>query len=608
MQRQAKPFLASHFFQTCFRTLFFIFHISTLFTFFVNYEGWESNSSQETFSNSIFQQRNPMIRKTIVQHTLYRRLMRSKHTARDVDIHHPTVTRECLISTQTTNDFNIPLSISDVHLRNEQLPFAYFFDAPLSNEDLEASLIQTLPHFAPAGGTILNYQSIECTVNDTVPLTFTKFDRDMTLQKWLDSPKMQNHHHVSGNGDHPILNPLFQPLFTNDDDPIPYITNLMTIQVTQFAQNSGTSLGINIRYVPIIHNHNIFVKDYHNFVTIYTNSHLLGDTASCIRFAECWGNAHLQKVFSAPCFDRSALSCSGMITQDILEIMDLDNNNVQTEHTSWWSGAWFNDSDYEYETLHEIADSLDHQYVKLRFAPEVLDAMKDHAMDSCKHGSFVSTNDTIMAASWLLKRMLSKIYHIDLSIVVNLRGKCGLQDFDRSIEKDYRKSFEKERRSGLFGNGITNIIASVPPTSSKHNILLSDVSNASIAIRKALIDGIDEIPNRISHSRSGQPIPSKYTSSICFSATSWRQFPPQAIRFSPDTNLICFHGQPSHPLPQGSTYSTIVHSDLDNDTTVELFLPSHQIKDALQIHSKLCEDYIEWYENFQNLKKKNEIK
>lgn len=191
-----------------------------------------------------------MIRNNIQSLRIYRlfRLKNSErqnHTLADLQ---PTITRQCYVSTQTKTNFNIPLSISDVHLRHEQLPFAYFFDKVFSTEELEASLYETLEHFPPTGGTVSNYQTIKCTTDDTVPLTFAEFEKDMTMEKWLDSRTPRDHYHSSENGHHPTLNQLFQPLFIKDDIT-PIDDNLMTIQVTQFANNTGTSIGINTRQV-----------------------------------------------------------------------------------------------------------------------------------------------------------------------------------------------------------------------------------------------------------------------------------------------------------------------------------------------------------------------
>lgn len=211
-----------------------------------------------------------MIRKKI-QSSYYRwnSTRRNSHSLVDLQ---PIITRQSYVSTQTKKDFSVPLTISDVHLRHEQLPFAYFFNKVFSIEELEASLYETLQHFSPAGGTVVsNYQTIMCTTNDTVPLTFAEFEKEMTIEKWLtNANSSRDHYHSSENGKHPMLNQLFQPIFENDD-MTPIDDNLMTIQVTHFANDSGTSIGINTRLVIQIFIHtciNIYlistINDLHN--------------------------------------------------------------------------------------------------------------------------------------------------------------------------------------------------------------------------------------------------------------------------------------------------------------------------------------------------------
>ena len=290
-----------------------------------------------------------------------------------------------------------------------------------------------------------------------------------------------------------------------------------------------------------------------------------------------------------------------MMTKDISDSLNLDGK----PHQSWWTDLLASsvNKNKVLEDEGNVDDSLDHEYVSLIFSSQVLDAMKEHAMEICEPVSFISTNDTIMAASWIYKRALSKVDDSNLSIVVNLRGKCGIDDFDRSIIDQKISNAKEPSRSGLFGNGITNFVVSLPPTTSSVDISLSDIAHASVSIRRALIAGLEEIPSRISHSRIGVPIPSGFSnesSSECFSVTSWRQFSSRDVSFAHDAKLIGFHGQPSHPLPKGTTYSSVVHSDFDDDgnvngSSVELFMPSSQAKEVTQIHSKLCSSYLKWH-------------
>ena len=506
----------------------------------------------------------------------------------------PTITKRSLISTQIKKEFIVPLSITDIHLRHEQLPFAYFFNEVMSNAELEASFTETLQHFSTTGGRIVNYQNIRCSPGDTVPLTFAEMD--MTMNEWLSGPAQRGHHHQSGNGKHPTLLPLFHPLFcdsnssgivdsdsnSNSDSQ----DNLMTAQVTHFSERSGTVIGVNA-------------------------NHLLGDTASCVRFVECWGRAHSQTSFGVPCLDRAGLSCSGMMKPDIIDLLGIDNSSeevMQNDEPSWWSSLFGASCEFEEK---EVDEPINHEYVALPFPSAVLDAMKDHGMESCEsvnknerihdiNNAYVSTNDMIMAVAWLLKRSLSNDHGSHLSIVMNLRGRCGIDDFDDT--KDYLHTNEKATlKSGLFGNGITNVIASVAPSILGKDIEMNHVSDASRAIRRALVSGLEEIPERLAQSRIGNPIPSasSVNSSSCFSTTSWRQLSPQDICFSPTASLVNFHGQPAHPLPKGRTFTSVVHSDLSQGgSTVELFIPSDQAKAARKLHANLCELFLEWHADY----------
>jgi hypothetical protein len=290
-----------------------------------------------------------------------------------------------------------------------------------------------------------------------------------------------------------------------------------------------------------------------------------------------------------------------MMTEDLSDSLNLDTKAYQS---SWWDDL-FASNDEKSNSLEEtpqVDHSLDHEYVRLTFSSDVLGAMKDHAMERCEPDSFISTNDTIMAASWMFKRALSKANDSNLSIVVNLRGKCGIDDFDR-LTIDHKSNAEQPTKTGLYGNGITNIVASHPPTASSEHISMSDIANTSISIRQAIIAGLEEIPSRISHSRIGAPIPSDLSnesSSECFSVTSWRQFSSQNVSFAQDVKLISFHGQPSHPLPKGATYSSVVHNNFDDDghvngSSIELFMPSSQVEKVTQMHSELCSSYLQWH-------------
>ena len=74
-------------------------------------------------------------------------------------------------------------------------------------------------------------------------------------------------------------------------------------------------------------------------------------------------------------------------------------------------------------------------------------------MKGQKPGRYTSTNDMVMAAAWLLKRILSKQLDWNLSVVVNLRGRCGVTAF-----RDEPSKRSDAVATGLFGNGIANVI------------------------------------------------------------------------------------------------------------------------------------------------------
>lgn len=485
------------------------------------------------------------------------------------------------ISTNISKEFVVPITVADVHLRHEQLPFAYFYEKDFDMQRLKQSFAKLLTNFPTAGGTLQNYQHILCTKNDTVPLTFA--NASMTMQEWLQESR--GHLHQSGNGHHPSLLPIFDPLFhsaiDSDNDNDGSTENLMSVKVTQFANDSGFVVAINM-------------------------NHLLGDTASCIRFAQCFGLEYSgDSSYGKPCLDRSKLSSTGMMCPKVADILDVETNSDQDTRTAT---SWLQSIFGTEET--KASPVIDHEYVTLSFSSDVLDAMKAHGMertDSKEHEhsipSYISRNDTIMAATWLLKKVLSEESDTNLSIVMNLRGRCGIEDF-HCIKNDIDFS---ESKSGLFGNGIVNVFAEFEPSTvnasaTTDTIPINDVSDAAIAIRAALIEGAGEISYRLQQSKAGTPTQSRTKPehrhrSNCFSITSWRQLSPKDVSFSDKSSLVDFHGQPSHPIPNGETYTSVVHDALDsNGASVELFLPSSQKENAITLHEEICSLFLKWHE------------
>lgn len=279
-----------------------------------------------------------------------------------------------------------------------------------------------MTNFPTAGGTLQNYQHILCTKDDTVPLIFA--NASMTMQEWLRESR--GHLHQSGNGHHPSLLPIFDPLFHSaiDSEHENNISteNLMSVKVTQFANDSGFVVAINM-------------------------NHLLGDTASCIRFAQCFGLEYSgDSTYGKPCLDRSKLSSTGMMCPKVADILDVETSSNDTG-TSWLQSIFGTEEA-------KASPVIDHEYISLPFSSNVLDAMKAHGMertdleeDDHSSPSYISRNDTIMAATWLLKKVLSDESDTNLSIVMNLRGRCGLEDFHcANTDKDHSES-----KSGLFG-------------------------------------------------------------------------------------------------------------------------------------------------------------
>ncbi len=463
--------------------------------------------------------------------------------------------KRSLVSTQVKKKFSVPISVADIHLRNEQLPFAYFFDARLDPSELQDSFSKVLKYFPTAGGKLINYQQIRCSPSDFVPISFV--DAEMTMQEWLSVNR--GHLHQSGNGSHPSLLPIFDPLFhsdltctkaQNDSGQPEAFENLLTARITQFANNSGTVVALNA-------------------------NHMLGDTASCVRLAECWGLAHQRRQFGVPCLDRSALSSTGMMNPTMVDLMENELANDQEkgqENLTSWLDLFSRDDEVEKT---EKTLTIDHEYISLPFSVEVLDAMKAHGMRSCETSNnkkecinppYISKNDMIMASAWFLKHHLSSDDNTScLSIVMNLRGRCGLKNFKGDGDRTNLRNGMKQK-NGLFGNGIMNVFADEPTMGSNRVDVLSKVSRASKAIRLALIQGENEIPLRIAQSKMGAPSssstkPTSSTSSY-FSSTSWRQLSPENVSFSPSSNLVSFHGQPAHPIPEGRTYASGKHASI----------------------------------------------
>ena len=107
----------------------------------------------------------------------------------------------------------------------------------------------------------------------------------------------------------------------------------------------------------------------------------------------------------------------------------------------------------------------EHSFLLMHWKPELLAGLKSKATAECKQlaaaeassgkeegQNFVSTNDLVTAAGWVLMRRLSGRADWGMNVIVNIRGRGGTSDFGAGF--------------GLFGNGITAATARVPPLDS----------------------------------------------------------------------------------------------------------------------------------------------
>ncbi|CAB9509909.1 expressed unknown protein [Seminavis robusta] len=532
--------------------------------------------------------------------------------------------------------FQVPLTVSDVHLRHEQLPFAYFFRETLDAQALQSSLGRVLVHFPVISGSIqtTTFQSIQCAPQtDTISLAFGQAV-DTTLDQWLgtndtnDNDKNNNsdsergHSHVSGTG-HPHLLPLFDALFdhghdNNDDRESETYDSLVKIRVTYF-ECGGTAIGVNCL-------------------------HALGDTASCVRFVQCWGREMQQLPYPRQISNRRATAaCGGMMTEDLADLMGLHHPQQQT--TAWWSDWWSpssfvstpnNNADKQNDNDRDqpppCTNEGRHEYLALPFSPQVLSAMKEVGMEAIRNDkkrtddspcSYISTNDLVTAFGWLLKRALSGEHSWNISMVVNMRGRCGVDSFAdmndimSTADDECNKNApdQSSSRGGLFGNGITNVVAEHPSTQKSFGI--GDVTGAARSIRVALTKGMLQLPERLFQSKMGKAAGSAHVSTAeSFPTTSWSQFPLVDISFSSNQNIVAFHGHPSHPLPMGqSTYASVIMKSMamqGDDTSssmttttdypetqqqygvkYNLFLPSRKVEKAQRKHRELCKAFLE---------------
>lgn len=463
-----------------------------------------------------------------------------------------------------TKAFAVPLTVADLHLRHEQLPFAYFFKQTLDAQALQESLTTVLrQEFAVAAGRLSPcYRAIDCTPDDSVPLTIC--DMDCSLEEWKAAKENQGHSHQSGRGEHPQLLPLFDSLF--DQQNVDKNNNLLSVRITYFACGA-TCLGVNF-------------------------SHCLADTASCLHFVNVWGKEMCrQSRTNKVCWERAKANISGMMTADAAELMGIGSTSISASSFGLpdWITSWYQDQSRS--AADHTPQLIDHEYVPLVFTVPVLQAMKAHGMATAHDDTFVSTNDMVTAVGWLLKRWLSHEDDWNISVVINLRGRIhGVGAFTDMATT----------RTGLFGNAITHVVAQMEPTPHGAELRKRDARKAAHSIRQALQRALLEIPDQIARSRMGKRN-DVVASMNTFSTTSWGSLSPWKIRFGNTAAISGFHGQPAHPLPVGRTFSSVIHKTVDGGCTYELFLPSDQANEARHLHAQLCNSYLDWYQKQDNL-------
>jgi hypothetical protein len=281
----------------------------------------------------------------------------------------------------------------------------------------------------------------------------------------------------------------------------------------------------------------------------------------------------------------------------------------------------------------------------LPFSREVLHAMKTYGTRECarvlanggdSHDEeeivrFVSTNDMVTSAGWMIMRQLSGNEDWAMNIVVNIRGHGDTKGIGS--------------KHGVFGNGITAATATVGAQPMASMIDPQSVARGARATRRALLSCYASLPDRLAASRRGAPeLPAAI--GAAFSTTTWH-FPLWELEFaegnekgateqdSADTgtllacsdglsasevgaaawtdaskahvpsNLeevecehgkpIAFHGQPMHPLPPGETYAGVVVPSAGMD--YQLFLPVSKMAEARRSHELLCEAFLSTLES-----------
>jgi hypothetical protein len=494
-----------------------------------------------------------------------------------------------------------------------------------ASEQLTASLERVLASVPVLGGRLcLDSNAIVLAEDDTVPLTFGY--TATTLEEW-----MKLGHGVDVATGRPELLPLFDAL---PEDPWSSRTPMARIRVT-FLEGGGTWLGVNI-------------------------SHAAGDGASCIRFVYCWGRQHRGLPYPAPSNDRALVTVNGMLTREKADLINLrrsppavtgavralSQQGVDHSGARVFAGFRFFAAMVGIDlTTGPDPEAIPHGFLLLEYSREVLLAMKSYGQRHCAQAvaagegeavTFVSTNDMVTSAGWIMMRQLSGNADHSMNIVVNIRGRGDTANFGVGAG------------NALFGNGFTAATAVMPASPTvligAHHVSIGHIAVGARAARRALALCYAGLPGKLRASRRGAPeLESAVGGAFC--TTSWHfplweldfdgsacadevDAPPAALgahrcgddiatcssaaimavtaecaapferegcvpnQAAASVGLVAFHGQPVHPLPPGETFAGIVVPTAGDQLDYQLYMPHHKMADAKRLHEEACDAFI----------------
>jgi hypothetical protein len=485
------------------------------------------------------------------------------------------------------------MTLADAHSVHEQLPFAYLFQETLCAARLEASLQRLLSStLAILGGRIVIRDDrpviLYGQATDGVLMSFGT--SSSTLQEFQDQLDSQATEEYSTSAWNPTrVSPLCDPLSAKGEAwLLSSAASLASVRIT-YPHQGGTIVGLNL-------------------------SHALADTASCLVVAACWGR-EMRGLRSPetgmPSHERWRATTTGMISPLQAELFSAQWSLAPAAPSPWaaplydWMTAttrWsrsvlgFPPTKVRAVPLARPAPPV-YTYVGLAFPLALQRAMKAYGLaqgrpppDASFSSSsppaipYVSKNDMVTAYGWLLQRTLSGRGDWSVSVVVNLRGK-GVD-------------------GGLFGNGIANVIASLPAGQSIRggggsvtNVTKKEVHTAAGAIRHALLLGMQGVPEQLALSQMGRPR-ANTTTSPAFSTTSWNRLAvwDDSIRFShTGRGLFGFYGLPVHPLPADlDTFAGVIVPTQDGGCIYHLLTPSNFEAEARAHHQHMGRLFADW--------------